>query len=56
MMVMNKNNKEVSVDTKRFAEILKTKTIAENVLTGESVSIQSSFTVKGKTTTVFSIK
>ena len=56
MVVMNKNDKDIPIDTKRFTEILTSKKTAENVLTGEVVSIQSSFSVKGKTTTVFEIK
>lgn len=56
MVVMNKNEKEVAVDTKRFAEILKLKSMATNIITNESVSIQSSLIVPAKSTTVFEIK
>lgn len=56
MVVMNKNEKEVAVDTKRFAELLKLKSTATNIITNESVSIQSSLIVPAKSTTVFEIK
>ena len=56
MVVMNKNEKEVAVDTKRFAEILKLKSTATNIITNESVSIQSSLIVPAKSTTVFELK
>ncbi|HET9055331.1 MAG TPA: glycoside hydrolase family 13 protein [Chitinophagaceae bacterium] len=56
MVVMNKNDKEMRVDANRFAEIIKGKKTAENVLTGEAISLADSFTVAPKTTTVFEIK
>ncbi len=55
MVVMNKNEGDMVIDTKRFAEILANKTKAENVLTGEVLSGISSITVKGKTATVFNV-
>lgn len=55
MVVMNKNEGETVIDTKRFAEILGNKTKAENVITGEVISGLSSLKVKGKTVTVLSV-
>lgn len=55
MVVMNKNEKEVMIDTNRFAEILANKSKASNVLTPETVVSLSSLKVKGKTTAVFNI-
>ena len=55
MVVVNKNEAETVIDTKRFAEILKNKWKAENIMTAEIISDLSSLKVKGKTTTVFSI-
>jgi len=55
MVVMNKNEGDMVIDTKRFAEILANKAKAENVLTGEVLSGISSITVKGKSATVFNV-
>jgi glycosidase len=55
MVVINKNENEVSVDTKRFAEILGSKTKAENVLTPGTFFPLHSIKVKGKSATVFNV-
>jgi glycosidase len=55
MVVMNKNEGDMVIDTKRFAEILANKSKAENVLTGEVLTGISTLTVKGKTATVLNI-
>jgi glycosidase len=55
MVVMNKNDKDVSVDVDRFAEILKDRTEALNVLSNETVSIRSGIFVNRKSATVFEI-
>jgi len=55
MVVMNKNEGDMVIDTKRFAEILANKTKADNVLTGEVLSGISTIAVKGKTATVLNI-
>jgi neopullulanase len=56
MVVMNKNDKEISIETKRFAEILKDKSNAVNVLTGETTAVANSFSVAAKTAFVLEIK
>jgi glycosidase len=56
MVVMNKNEKEISIETKRFAEILKNKTDAVNVLTGETIAVANSFSVAAKTALVLELK
>ncbi len=56
MVVMNKNEKEMTIETDRFTEILKSKSTATNIITNKSVSIQSSLIVPAKSTTVFEIK
>jgi neopullulanase len=56
MVVMNKNEKEMTVDANRFAEILKAKSAAINIITGETVSIHTSLTVPAKSATVFELK
>jgi glycosidase len=55
MVVMNKNDKKVSVDTKRFAEILKGKTHALNIISNEQVDIKSGIYVSPKSATVFDV-
>ena len=56
MVVMNKNTKQVDIDTKRFSEIIKIKTRALNVMTAEVISLQNIITVSPKTTAVFTIE
>jgi glycosidase len=56
MVVMNKNDKEVSVNTKRFAELLKGKTNAVNILTGETIAVANSFSIAAKTALVLEIR
>lgn len=56
MVVMNKNDKEMNVETSRFAEILKDKTKGINILTNETVDIKAPVTVKAKSATVFEIQ
>jgi glycosidase len=56
MVVMNKNEKEMNVETSRFAEIVKGKTNAVNVLTGETVTVATSFIVPAKSALVLEIK
>ena len=55
MVIMNKNERDMVIDTKRFAEILTNKYKASNVMTGETTTNLSSLTVKAKTTTVLTI-
>jgi neopullulanase len=56
MVLMNKNDKEMNVDSKRFAEILNGRASAVNALTGEAISIANSFAVPGKSALVLEIK
>ncbi|MBI1783317.1 MAG: glycoside hydrolase family 13 protein [Sphingobacteriales bacterium] len=56
MVVMSKNNAATTIDTNRFAEILKGRSSAVNVLTEQVVDIKTSFTVNPKSATVFEIK
>ena len=55
MVVMNKNDKEVTVDAKRFAEILKGKTHALNIISNKQIDIESGIYVSPKSATVFVI-
>lgn len=56
MVVMNKNETVISIDTKRFAEILKDKTAATNIITGEHSLLKNKLTIAAKAATVFEIK
>jgi neopullulanase len=56
MVVMNKNPNEVSVDVTRFAEILRAKSKAVNIITGESVLLRNSIVVPSKTAAIFSVE
>ena len=56
MVVLNKNNTATTIETNRFAEILKQRTTALNVLTKETVDIKSTITVNPKSATIFEIK
>ncbi len=53
MVVMNRNEKAITLDLKNFEEILENKKTATNILTKEQFKIQSGITVKAKSATVF---
>lgn len=55
MVVMNRNEKDQTIDLGRFKEILGGKTKIDNALTGEVNSGVSSLVVKAKTATVYNI-
>lgn len=55
MVVMNRNEKDQTIDLGRFKEILGGKTKIANALTGEVNPGVSSLTVKGKTATIYTI-
>lgn len=55
MVVMNKNTQATAVETKRFAEILKGKTSATNVLTGEKTNLDTPLQIGGKSALVLEI-
>jgi glycosidase len=56
MVVMNRNQADTRFDTGRFAEILKGRTSARNVLTGEIVDIGAGMSVPGLSASVFEIR
>ena len=56
MVVMNKNDKTMNIDASRFAEILKGRANARNAITGESLSVASSFAVPGKMALVLEVE
>lgn len=56
MIVLNKNNTDAIIDTKRFEEILKNYSTATNVITNETISVQPSIKVAAKSATVFDVK
>ena len=56
MVVMNKNDKAMNVETSRFAEILKGRVHAVNIITGEKMALANSFAVPAKTALVMEIE
>jgi len=56
MVILNKNAKEMKMDTKRFAEVLGGKSFATNVITGEKMSVKTPLLVAGKTAVVLEIE
>lgn len=56
MVVINKNETPVKVDTKRFVEILKGKLVAKNIITNERVDVKNSIQVAGKSAVVYEIE
>lgn len=52
MVIMNKNEKEMRVDTKRFAEILGKAYMAKDIFSQESIELNKGIKVKPKTATV----
>jgi glycosidase len=56
MVVMNKNNTPVNLETGRFQEILNGKTGATNVITGELSAISAPLSVSGKSVQILEIK
>lgn len=56
MVVMNRNEKDQTIDLSRFKEIMGVKTKIANALTGEVNPGVASLTVKAKTATVFTIE
>jgi neopullulanase len=55
MVVLNSNNQENTIDCQRFAEILKTRTTAANVLTGEKIDLSRPLRIGGKSAMVLEI-
>ena len=55
MVIMNKNAQPENMDNKRFAEILKGKTTAKNVLNNQQLPITGSFRMPAKSVTILEI-
>ncbi len=55
MVVMNKNDKEIKLETKRFDEILQNKTSAKNILNNEIQSIKNGLSISPKSTIIFEV-
>ncbi len=55
MVIMNKNETAITIDTKRFAEIIKDKKNGTNILTGESFSIQKGLSILPKTALILKL-
>ncbi|AFK04047.1 alpha amylase catalytic region [Emticicia oligotrophica DSM 17448] len=55
MVVMNKNEKEIKLETKRFDEILQNKTSAKNILNNEIQTLKNGLTISPKSTMIFEV-
>jgi hypothetical protein len=56
MVVMNKNNVTATIDTKRFAEILSSKTTAKNIITNDIADLKFNLSIAAKSVQVFEIE
>ncbi|HEY6506306.1 MAG TPA: cyclomaltodextrinase C-terminal domain-containing protein, partial [Chitinophagaceae bacterium] len=56
MVMLNKNNKPTTIKMERFAEIIKNKKSATNVLTGEQFSLQNEIMVAPLSATITELK
>ncbi len=56
MVVMNKNSNAVSINTKRFSEIIKERKQGINILTGEKLSIDREITIPAKSALILEIQ
>lgn len=56
MVVMNKNDKAMNMETSRFAEILKGRVHAVNIITGEKMALANGFAVPAKTALVLEVE
>jgi neopullulanase len=56
MVILNKNTRPTIIETKRFSEILKSKTAGKNIMTNERVSINQPFTVAPESSTILDIQ
>jgi neopullulanase len=56
MVIMNKNETAVTIDNKRFAEILGSKTQGTEILTNSTIVLNSNLNIEGKTAMVIEIK
>ena len=55
MVIMNRNEKNIKMDTQRFEEIIGSNNFGVNVLTGEKISIKTPIALPAKTTLVLEI-
>ena len=55
MVVMNKNEKEMTFETKRFDEILKSKISAKNILNNETQTLKNGLKISPKSTMIFEV-
>jgi hypothetical protein len=55
MVVLNKNSKAVTLDPKRFAEILKCKSTLQDVISQNRFSLDQPIPIDGKSAVVFEV-
>jgi hypothetical protein len=56
MVIMNNSKSNTIIDTKRFKEIMGTKTTAEDVITHELFNLQKELTIQAKSAIVLEVK
>lgn len=56
MVILNKNDKETAIDTRRFTEIMKGRKTAVEVLGGDKQDISREIKVPARTATIFKIQ
>lgn len=55
MVVLNKNDKAITIDNQRFIEILKSKSTATNVMTGDKTALNQLLSIAAKSAMVYEI-
>ena len=56
MVLMNNNRKESSVDARRFAEIVGTRTTAKNIISNEEIGLSAPIVLPARSALVFELK
>jgi neopullulanase len=56
MVMLNNNTNPINVDTRRFTEIISTKTIGKEVLTGETFTLKNGLKIAGKSALVLELE
>jgi hypothetical protein len=56
LVILNKNNEAKTIDLNHYAEAIKGRTNALNVLTGETLTLGKSLQVNGRMATVLELK
>lgn len=55
MVVINKNDKEIVLDTERFSEVINGKNMGKNILTGKNITINPTMKLVAKSVTILEL-